>query len=961
VLLVFATAAAATWTVEPDGRGDFETLAEAATVVVTGDTVIVGDGTWAGATFSSRVTVRGKNGSGSTTIDGAGVAALTGWAGLDVEGLTLTSAGTNALVIVGGGTLKDSAVRGSGTEWSTYGGGASFWNGDYLVEGCSFEDNHAYIGGAVYLTGTTSTLTVSGSRFTGNTSAYGGGIGVDSSGALELSDNDFDGNSAYYHGGGVYAAGENAVVASTNRYTGNTAPNGWGGAVFVGAYASFDANGEVYSGNSGNFGGALASYYGSVQTASARYEDNTAGASGGAVQLYASSGGDTGSSYTGNGTVAGSGGAMNVEFTPFDLASPTFTGNTAAAYGGALSVFTAAVATLTGATFSENEAVLDGGALAVMSASATTTDTVYDGNIATYGGASTVQSSAALYESYPTYSYNYAQGGGALYANNYATVDQTGATYTDNTAYGSGGAVYTYYGSVLLEEAATFADNTATYGYGAHAFNYYYGTAVYRSTSFRTGLSYYDGGAIYAYYLYDGGLTLEDTVLDGNTATYGSGGAVHTSYSPSLTLDRVEVTNNSAYNYGGGLAIFGGVSTVITDSRIELNQAALYAGGGIHWDAYTTQAFDFTLADSSVSYNAAEESGGGLYVGFADLVDIQGSTFTGNVAGPQAYGGGLFLGKPNGGVGVGNSRFVSNTAGFGGGAYVEGTTDLDVDDHWHNNIFTTNTAAVGGAACFVRGVHSSLSNITFVGNAASEAGGSLCLSESGLLLENTVIAYTAAGAALHLFEAPSDARPFETPYLNLYGNAAGDVGGELTETPANLGADPGFVGWTNDGRDNDSFVLTATSAMRDAGDPALSDPDGSRSDIGAWGGPDLEREDADGDGHWTDSDCDDGDATIHPGATDAWYDGLDSDCAGNNDDDQDGDGTPLDADCDDTDPAVGAPCGDTASVGAKDTAPADEGDTPPEGCGCTTGVNPAALLPALGALALVRRRRRLSR
>ena len=86
MLLVFATAAAATWTVEPDGRGDFETLAEAATVVVTGDTVIVGDGTWAGATFSSRVTVRGKNGSGSTTIDGAGVAALTGWAGLDGRG-----------------------------------------------------------------------------------------------------------------------------------------------------------------------------------------------------------------------------------------------------------------------------------------------------------------------------------------------------------------------------------------------------------------------------------------------------------------------------------------------------------------------------------------------------------------------------------------------------------------------------------------------------------------------------------------------------------------------------------------------------------------------------------------------------------------------------------------------------------------------------------------------------------
>ncbi len=57
-----------------------------------------------------------------------------------------------------------------------------------------------------------------------------------------------------------------------------------------------------------------------------------------------------------------------------------------------------------------------------------------------------------------------------------------------------------------------------------------------------------------------------------------------------------------------------------------------------------------------------------------------------------------------------------------------------------------------------------------------------------------------------------------------------------------------------------------------------------------------------------DTDCDDTDDSVHPGATETWYDGVDQDCDGESDFDQDADGYDASTfggtDCDDTDPGV---------------------------------------------------------
>ncbi len=60
-----------------------------------------------------------------------------------------------------------------------------------------------------------------------------------------------------------------------------------------------------------------------------------------------------------------------------------------------------------------------------------------------------------------------------------------------------------------------------------------------------------------------------------------------------------------------------------------------------------------------------------------------------------------------------------------------------------------------------------------------------------------------------------------------------------------------------------------------------------------------------GDGwSWTEGDCGEGDPTIAPDKDEQWYDGVDQNCDGR-DDDRDGDGLLASADCDDQNPA---PC-----------------------------------------------------
>lgn len=127
--------------------------------------------------------------------------------------------------------------------------------------------------------------------------------------------------------------------------------------------------------------------------------------------------------------------------------------------------------------------------------------------------------------------------------------------------------------------------------------------------------------------------------------------------------------------------------------------------------------------------------------------------------------------------------------------------------------------------------------------------------------------------------------------------------------------------------------------------------------------------DFDTDGACSDVDCDDGNASIYPGAPDTLGNGIDEDCSG-----QDGPGqTPLDTgstdgptdappdtggDTDtDSGPTDGATDGPTDSDPSDDRDPFKPGEAPAVGCSCDGSGRSARWLGLLAALALRARRR----
>ncbi|MDP2306157.1 MAG: hypothetical protein Q8P18_09015 [Pseudomonadota bacterium] len=516
------------------------------------------------------------------------------------------------------------------------------------------------------------------------------------------------------------------------------------------------------------------------------------------------------------------------------------------------------------------------------------------------------------------------EAGGGLYVSA-APVELDDLIFRDNAAgYGGGAMLSSVVGARISN--SVFEGNSAPFGGGLYV---YAGSAVITSTSFSTntsndGTTGYGGGLVsYAATLEGTDLTfLDNAAMTGGGHLYASGSEVDCA--------RCTFSDGTAGS-GAGVYLLG--TTVTLAGGDVYRNVATTNGGGI----YAGRSSSLTLASVDVEENAAA-FGGGVLLSGASTADAAHSVFSGNTA---QGGGGLYLDEST--FSGRNTLFRGNVAtSSNGGAIALDASTADVSA----SVFAANDGFSGGAVHVNDASTATFTNVTMTENGSSNSAGGVRVTALGTLtLDNTIIAWSTEGSGI----SGAAGSIIATTYGDLYENAGGATSSGYADpvgTNGNVSVNPEFVGFADDDAYADDLHLVATSPLIDVGDPLLTDADGSRSDIGAFGGPSgdaWDEGDSDVDGYsMSAGDCDDTDPGTNPGIAADACGGGDQDCDGVTDEDCEGD-TDTDTDSDtDTD------------TGTDDTgAPTDAADG---GCGCATTGSGSLWLGLIGLAGLRRRR-----
>lgn len=351
--------------------------------------------------------------------------------------------------------------------------------------------------------------------------------------------------------------------------------------------------------------------------------------------------------------------------------------------------------------------------------------------------------------------------------------------------------------------------------------------------------------------------TLTDLVVEDCDADSFGGGLYAVGGSP--TLSKVLFTGNAATE-GGAMALLD-ADTTLDDATIGPSNTVSGEGGGIYISGGTAR-----LSGVVLTANDANLDGGGLYVAGA-RVGVEDATFADNKSntgagfdledeGEIALSGVSMLGN-NADLGAGGAAHIGsgslvgdhldirhNSAGNGGGMVIEYAESVTLS----NAIFAGNLSAgaysSGGGLTF-GGAQMTITNAAFVGNLTHGDGGGLYLfntETSTVSLVNTTFTSNIAsgdgseGGAAYVYGTVD----LSVSYCHVYDNDPDDTigGGDPTGARGNINGEPGFVSFDLDTMDPEDWNLhlSSESPLVDHGDPSLVDADGSRSDIGAYGG-----------------------------------------------------------------------------------------------------------------------------
>lgn len=553
------------------------------------------------------------------------------------------------------GTRADATLKGctvANNKSVSTGGGIAAKLSTVTLDDTTVENNQAVNGGGLFHLGIAvpGSLTLqNGSVIRNNTaSSMGGGLFLWGNVGLKSDNSEISGNKALY-GAGIAASQYTANFASPKLELVDTKVNNngdantvMGGGIYAASGVTVTSKNTKFLGNTANSGGGILLYLNSsADLNNSEVSGNKATGNGGGVYVYDATCSLTASNgtvfrensgYRGGG-IFSSGGTVTVE-------DSTFEKNTATDDGGAIAATQNSSLTVRNSKVLENKAADTAGGILAEKSTLEVTDSIIDGNRASVGGGlciSDIDAPGETKEDKPEH-----------------TITRTEITNNTADGQGIGGGIYLGAQKLTITDSKLTGNNTIS----------------------KNGQT--QGGAIVAYS--PGDFTLDNTLIQGNTADVGGG--IHV-LSTKLRDSHIILCNNT---------------------RITGNVANQF-GGGIFLDNMNNPAV-LELVNASVDNNTANVAGGiGNYGSIVVLKD--GAVLENNTA--KQYGGGLYN---RGKVTVESGATVmNNTAStYGGGLYNKGEATVESGAKLYNN-----HAALAGDDIYLVGKNSTLT-LTKVGD-----------------------------------------------------------------------------------------------------------------------------------------------------------------------------------------------------------------------------------------------------
>jgi parallel beta-helix repeat protein len=240
---------ATTWTVDDDGKADFDNIQAAVDASSDGDEIIVYPGTYTSTSdyvvnmLGKQIWLHSSKGAGVTIIDGEdthrGILCNSSETlNTSIEGFTVT----NGNAYIGGGMYIGDGSSPALTDctfennWSGYYGGGMYNSGNPTLTNCTFTNNMAYSAGGGMSTSGSPTLEnctfINNSLFDSPGGTGGGGMYIGDGSSPALTDCTFENNTATQYGGGMYNMAGSSPTLTDCTFENNTAIEYDGGGMY---------------------------------------------------------------------------------------------------------------------------------------------------------------------------------------------------------------------------------------------------------------------------------------------------------------------------------------------------------------------------------------------------------------------------------------------------------------------------------------------------------------------------------------------------------------------------------------------------------------------------------------------------------------------------------------------------------------------------------------------------------